>query len=82
MLANSNIDAINKFVLYNMEAMQPWVTLYEEKRRKCDSDRKTFRWLNGRSMPCRDHLKENVPNICPNGWVVDQIMEKYGRFGC
>jgi hypothetical protein len=37
---NLEIDAINKFVLYNMEAMQPWVTLYEEKRRKWDSDKK------------------------------------------
>jgi hypothetical protein len=40
---NFEMDAINKFVLYNAEATQPWVTLYEEKRRKWDSGRKTFR---------------------------------------
>jgi hypothetical protein len=37
---NSKIDAINKFILYNVEAMQPWVMLYEEKRRKWDNDMK------------------------------------------
>jgi hypothetical protein len=74
---NLEIDAINKFILYNMEATRPWVTLYEEKRRKWDSDRKAFRWLNGRSMPYPDHLKENMPKICPNSWVADQIQEKY-----
>ena len=34
------IEAINKFILYNFEATQPWVTLYEQKRMKWDSDRK------------------------------------------
>jgi hypothetical protein len=38
---------------------------------------KSFRWLNGRNMPYPDHLKENMPKICPNSWVVDQIQEKY-----
>jgi hypothetical protein len=37
---NSEIDAINKFILYNSEATQSWVALYEQKRRKWDSDRK------------------------------------------
>jgi hypothetical protein len=48
------------------------------KRRKWESDMKEFRWLNGRSMPYPDHLKENMPMICPNSWVVDQVREKYG----
>jgi hypothetical protein len=55
---NLEIYVINKFVLYNVKTTRPWVVLYEEKRRKCDSDRKTFRLLNGRSMPYPDHLKE------------------------
>jgi hypothetical protein len=71
------MDAINKFALYNMEAMRPWVMLYEDKIRKWDSDRKAFRPLNGRSMPYPDHLKENMPKICLNSGVVDQIQEKY-----
>jgi hypothetical protein len=25
-----------------------------------------------------DHLKENMPMIFPNSWVVDQVREKYG----
>jgi hypothetical protein len=29
---NSEIDAINKFILYNAEATQPWVTLHCKKR--------------------------------------------------
>jgi len=33
-LANSKNDAINKFILYNMEEIQPWVALHEEKRRE------------------------------------------------
>ena len=36
----SEIDAINKFILYNTEETQSWVALYEEKRRKWDIDRK------------------------------------------
>ena len=44
---------------------------------KWDSDRKEFRWLNGRSVPYLDHLKENMQIICPNCWVVDQVREKY-----
>ena len=28
-------------------------------------------------MPYPDHLKENMPMICPNSWVVDQVKEKY-----
>ena len=75
--ANAKIEAINKFVLYNYEATQPWVALYEQKRMKWDSDRKEFRWLNGISVPYPDNLKENVPKICPNSWVVDQVREKY-----
>ena len=39
-LANAEIEAINKFVLYNSEATQLWVALYEQKRMKWDSDRK------------------------------------------
>ena len=79
---NAEIDAINKFILYNAKEMQPWVALYEEKRKKWDSDRKTFRWLNGRSMPYPDHLQENMPKIYPTGWVADQITKKYGIYGC
>jgi hypothetical protein len=29
-------------------------------------------------MPYPDHLKENIPIIFPNNWVVDQFREKYG----
>ena len=32
-------------------------------------------------MPYPDHLKENMPKICPNSWVVDQVREKYGEIG-
>jgi len=78
---NSEIDAINKFILYNSEATQPWVALYEQKRRKWESVRKEFIRLNGRSMPYPDHLKENMPMICPNSWVADQVREKYGASG-
>ena len=74
---NLEIDAINKFILYNAKETQPWVKLYEEKRRKWDSERKSFRGLNGISKPYRDHLKENMPKICPNNWVADLIQEKY-----
>ena len=28
-------------------------------------------------MPYPDHLKENMPKICPNSWVANQIQEKY-----
>jgi hypothetical protein len=28
-------------------------------------------------MPYPDHLKENMPKICPITWLVDQIQEKY-----
>ena len=76
--ANAENEAINNFVLYNSEATQLWVTLYEKKRMKWDSDRKEFRRLNGRSVPYPDHLKENMPKICPNSWVADQVKEKYG----
>ena len=48
---NAEIDAINKFVLYNTEAMQQWVVLYEEKIKKWDSDRKAFRGSDGRIVP-------------------------------
>jgi hypothetical protein len=67
------MDSINKFTLYNVEETRPWVTLYEKKRRKWEIDRKEFIQLNGRSMPYLDHLKENMPKICPNSWVADQI---------
>ena len=75
---NLEIDAINKFILYNLEATQPWVALYEQKRRKWESDMKYFIWLNGRSMSYPGHLKENIPMICPNSWVAYQVREKYG----
>ena len=48
---------------------------------KWDSDRKEFRWLNGRSVPYLDHLKENMPKICPNSWVANQVREKYSATG-
>ena len=75
---NADIEAINKFILYNSEATQPWVALYEQKRMKWDSDRKEFIQLNDRSMSYPNHLKENMPKICPNILVVDQVREKYG----
>ena len=37
---NLEIEAINKFILYNSKASQLWVVLYEEKRRKWDSEKK------------------------------------------
>ena len=51
------------------------------KENEWDSDKKEFRWLNGRSVPYPDHLKENTAKICPNNWVVDQVREKYGATG-
>jgi len=54
------MDLINKFVPYNVEETRPWVTLYEEKRRKWDSDRKACIWLNGENMSYPYHLKENM----------------------
>jgi hypothetical protein len=45
--------------------------LYEDKRMKWGSDQKEFRQLNGRSMPYPNHLKENMPKNCPNGWLDD-----------
>jgi hypothetical protein len=60
-LANLEIDVIHKIFIYNAKVTQPLVAFYEEKIRKWDSDRKKFRWLNGRSMPYHDHLKENMP---------------------
>ena len=72
---NEKIEAINKFFLYNFGVIQPLVALYEQKRMKWDSDRKKFRWLNGRSLPYPDYLKENMPIICPNNWVADQVKE-------
>ena len=63
--ANVEIEAINKFILYNSEATQPWVALYEQNKMKWDSDRKEFRRLNGRSVPYPDHLKENMPKNMP-----------------
>ena len=78
MLANVEINAINKLIIYNVEATQPWVALYEEQINKWDSDRKHSNgWM---VMPYLDHLKLNVANMYLNDWVVDQIMEKYGRF--
>ena len=32
-------------------------------------------------MPYPDHLKENIPKICPNSWVAEQVREKYGATG-
>ena len=40
---NLKIDAINKYVIYNTKATQPWASLYEEKRRKWNSDKKAFK---------------------------------------
>ena len=80
-LADSEIEVINKFIIYNSKVTQPWVALYKEKTRKWDSDRKGFKWLNGRSEPYPDHLKQNMPMIFLNSWVVDQVREKYGAFG-
>ena len=60
---------------------QPWVALYEKKTKKWDSDMKEFKQLNGRSVPYPDHLKENMPNICPKNWVADQFRDKYGATG-
>ena len=48
---------------------------------KWDSDRKEFKRFNGRSVPYPNHLKENMPIICPNSWVADQVREKYGATG-
>ena len=39
-LANAEIEAINKFILYNSEVTEPWVALYEQNSMKWDSDRK------------------------------------------
>ena len=75
---NSEIDAINKFILYSVEETQSWVALYKEKRREWGIDIKEFRWLHSRRIPFLDHLKENMPMMCPNNWVSDQIREKYG----
>ena len=68
-------QSINLF--FTISKRQLWVTLYEQRRMTWDSDRKEFRWLNGRSVPYPNHLKENMPKICPNSWVVDQVREKY-----
>lgn len=81
-LANVEMDAINKFSLCNVEKMKQRVALYDEKRKRWGSDREAFIWSNGRSMPYLDHLKEIMPKICPNVWVVYQIIEKYGNLGC
>ena len=48
---------------------------------KWDSDRKEFKQLNGKNVPYPDHLKENMPMICPISRVVDQVREKYGASG-
>jgi hypothetical protein len=32
-------------------------------------------------MPYPDHLKENMPKICPNSWVADHIQQKYAISG-
>jgi len=71
---NLKIEAINKFILYNMEVTQLWVTLYGQKSRTWESNMKEFKRLNGRSLPYPDHLKENMPMTCPyNNPVVDQV---------
>ena len=79
--ANAKIEEINKFTLYNSEVTQLWVAFYDQKRMKWDSDRKEFIRLNGISVPYPNHLKENMPKICPNSWVADQVREKYGATG-
>ena len=68
---NSKIDSINKFILYSVQEKQPWVVLYEEKRRKWDNDMKESILLNTRSMYYPNHLIENMSNIYPNSWVDD-----------
>ena len=55
--------------------------MYEEKRRKWDSDRKVFRQLNGRSVPSPHHLKQNMSMICLNSGVINQVREKYSASG-
>jgi hypothetical protein len=72
----------NKFILYIVEETGPWVTLYEEKRKKSSSEWKSLRWLNGITMPYLNHLKENMPKIFPNYWVADKIQEKHAVLGC
>ena len=37
---NVKVEEINKFVLQNSKVTQSWVTLYEQKRTKWDSDMK------------------------------------------
>ena len=52
---------------------------------KWDSERKECIRLNGRSVPYPNHLKENMPKICPNSWVANQVRDKYdatGRYLC
>jgi len=56
-MENSEIEAIHKFIPYNMEVTQSWVALYEQKRRKWDNDRKELKWLNGIIVHYPDHLK-------------------------
>ena len=69
--ANAEIDAINKFVLYNAEATKPWVALYEEKRKKWGNDRKALKRSNGRCVPYPDHLKEIMES-----WGVTRLKKK------
>ncbi len=37
--------------------------------------------MNDRSVTYPDHLKGNMSMICPKGWVVDQVREKYDASG-
>ena len=37
--------------------------------------------MNSKNTPYPSYLKENMPMICPNSWVADQVIEKYGASG-
>ena len=69
---NLEINAINKFILYNTKETWPWVAFYELKRRKWDIDIKEFKQLHGRSMHFLNHLQENMPMNYLNILGVDQ----------
>ena len=62
--------------------MQPWVVLYEEKRRKWGNDENRFRWLNGKIIYYLNHLNENMTMIYFNTFLVEQTRDKYGASNC
>ena len=51
----------------------------KKKRIKWDNEKKP-KQLNSWSMPYTNNLKENIPMICCNSWVINQLGEKYGPF--